>query len=174
MPKLRPSITTGACRPCLQTSVMHGCDCIPTICPATADALREEMTRRCAAQLHEAGGWWCVVTTAGSPAAAGLAHTCRRGAPLYCSAGAAARPTHGPHVPCRGPSHIALPSSCHATVQFLVAGVPGRCAGQRLGAGGGERAAGRGLRHQLDHQQGGWVGGRGGLSVIVDRGRGRR
>lgn len=31
---------------CSQTSVMHGCDVIPTICPATADALREEMTRR--------------------------------------------------------------------------------------------------------------------------------
>ncbi|KAI7845939.1 hypothetical protein COHA_000485 [Chlorella ohadii] len=31
------------------TSVMHGCDCIPTICPATADALREEMTR---------SSWW--------------------------------------------------------------------------------------------------------------------
>lgn len=29
-----------------QTTVVHGADVVPTICPATADALREEMARR--------------------------------------------------------------------------------------------------------------------------------
>lgn len=46
------------CNSCVQTSVMHGCDVIPTICPATADALREEMTRRWAAgRVERRIGW---------------------------------------------------------------------------------------------------------------------
>ena len=64
------------------TSVMHGADVVPTICPATADALREEVMRR-----------WARVAAGGAWLGAGGGHERwgrRRGCPGRAGAGAGA------------------------------------------------------------------------------------